>query len=127
MLLRRKLLTLLLPVLAAAAAAAQDKFEGVQRIVALGDVQGDYYQFVNLLRTAGLIDGENRWTGGKTHLVQTGDVVDRGPASRRVLDLLMDLEKQANKAGGRVHALLGNHETMNIYGDLRYVPEEEYE
>ena len=36
------------------------------------------------------------------------------------VDLLMDLEKQAKKSGGMVHALIGNHEAMNIYGDLRY-------
>lgn len=59
--------------------------------------------------------------GGRTHLVQTGDVLDRGPDSRRVMDLLMKLEKQAAAAGGRVHALIGNHEAMNVYGDTRFV------
>ncbi len=107
MLLRRRFLPLFLLVLAAAPAVAQDTFKGVQRIVAIGDVHGDYDQFVSLLRTAGLIDGENKWTGGKTHLVQVGDVVDRGPASRKVMDLLMELEKQAKEAGGRVTRFSG--------------------
>lgn len=57
--------------------------------------------------------------------MQTGDVPDRGPDSRKVMDLLMDLEKQARKAGGIVHALLGNHEVMNMVGDLRYVTPED--
>jgi len=105
----------------------QDSFDKIERVVAVGDVHGGFEEFVGILRMAGIIDGRNRWTGGKTHLVQLGDVVDRGPRSRDVLDLLIGLEPQARKAGGRVHALLGNHETMNIYGDLRYVSKEEYE
>ena len=44
-----------------------------------------------------------------------------GQDGRKVLDLLMRLEGEARKAGGRVHALLGNHEVMNMLGDLRYV------
>ena len=53
--------------------------------------------------------------------MQTGDLLDRGTDGRKVLDLLMRLEGEARKAGGRVHALLGNHEVMNMLGDLRYV------
>ena len=107
-------------------AAAKDTWSGVERIVAVGDVHGDYGQFVEVLRTAGVIDRKNKWTGGKTHLVQTGDVPHRGPDSRKAMDLLMRLEKQAKKAGGFVHALIANHEAMNVYGDLRYVHPGEY-
>lgn len=96
------------------------------RVVAVGDVHGGFDEFVRLLQDAGVVNQRRQWSGGKTHLVQTGDVVDRGAHSRRVLDLLMALERQAVKAGGRVHALLGNHEVMNIVGDLRYVSDEEY-
>ncbi|MGE0439843.1 MAG: metallophosphoesterase [Gemmatimonadales bacterium] len=96
------------------------------RIVALGDVHGDFDQFVTVLRSAGVIDGTNRWVGGRTHLVQTGDVLDRGADSRKVMDLLIALTGQAEKAGGAVHALVGNHEAMNIQGDLRYVSPGEY-
>jgi hypothetical protein len=104
-----------------AAAQTEDVWNGVDRIVAVGDVHGDYEQFVTVLRFAGLIDAGGNWTGGKTHLVQTGDLVDRGPQSRRVLDLVMKLESQAARSGGFVHALIGNHEAMNVAGDLRYV------
>ena len=107
--------------------SAQEQFDEVERIVAVGDVHGGYDAFVGILRAAGVIDLRNRWIGGRTHLVQTGDILDRGPGSRKALDLLMDLEQQAPEAGGRVHALLGNHEVMNIIGDLRYVSEEEYD
>jgi hypothetical protein len=98
-----------------------------RRIVAIGDVHGDLEQFAAVLRSAGLIDAGNRWSGGKTHLVQTGDIPDRGPSTRAILDLLMQLEKQAKKAGGAVHCLIGNHEAMNVYGDLRYAIREEFE
>jgi hypothetical protein len=56
-----------------------------------------------------------------------GDVVDRGPDSRGVIEFLMKLEKDARKAKGQVLALIGNHEAMRMYGDLRYVPPAEYE
>jgi hypothetical protein len=116
----------LLLVLAATLAWAQDSFPPAARIVAIGDLHGGYTQFVTLLRQAGLVDARLRWTGGQAVLVQTGDCLDRGPESRKILDLLIKLEKDAARAGGRVHALLGNHEAMNIYGDLRYVAPEEY-
>ena len=96
------------------------------RIVVVGDVHGDLAALVDILVDAGVIDNRRNWKGGTAILVQTGDVPDRGPHSRKVMDLLIDLEKQARKAGGRVHALLGNHEVMNMLGDLRYVTPEEY-
>ena len=103
-----------------------DTFQDVRRIVAIGDVHGDYQRFLELLRTAALIDAKNAWTGGDTHLVLDGDFVDRGDHSAQVLDLLMDLEPQARKAGGRLHALIGNHEAMDLYGDLRYVTKDDF-
>jgi len=97
------------------------------RVVAVGDVHGSYDPFLSVLRLAGLADEHGHWTGGKAHLVQTGDLLDRGKDAPKVLDLLMRLEGEARKAGGQVHALLGNHEVMNILGDLRYVNPAEYE
>ena len=120
------LIVILLLLFTAQLASAQDTFTGVERIVALGDVHGDYPAFTEILQSAGVIDAKSRWTGGKTHLVLTGDMLDRGPASRKVMELLMALEKPAAKAGGRVHALIGNHEAMNMYGDLRYVSPGEF-
>jgi hypothetical protein len=101
--------------------AGDDIITGVERVVAVGDVHGDYDQFVTVLRSAGLLDGRLKWAGGKTHLVQTGDVLDRGADSRKAMDLLMRLETEAREAGGAVHCLIGNHEAMNLYGDLRYL------
>jgi hypothetical protein len=111
--------------LAAAAFAADDVFPRADRIVAVGDLHGDYAQAVSVLRSAGVLDAGEHWSGGNTHLVQTGDVLDRGPDGFKIIDLLMRLEKEARRKGGRVHALIGNHEAMNLYGDLRYVSPEE--
>jgi hypothetical protein len=106
---------------------SQDGFDGVERIVAVGDIHGDFAAFTEILRSAKLIDRKDSWIGGTTHLVQTGDFLDRGAESRKVMDLLMRLEKQAAKAGGAIHVLLGNHEVLNILGDLRYVSAGEFE
>jgi len=120
-------LLLLLTLAVCAPAPAQDTFTGVQRIVAFGDIHGDYNRLVELLHTANLIDAQNAWSGGAAHLVLDGDMVDRGPASRKVLNLLMALEEQARRAGGAVHPLIGNHEAMNIIGDLRYVSKDDWD
>jgi hypothetical protein len=89
------------------------------RIVAVGDVHGANERFAQILEKAGLVDAQQRWLGGNAILVQTGDITDRGTGMRAALDLLMALESQASAAGGRVHALLGNHEVMNLVGELR--------
>jgi Calcineurin-like phosphoesterase len=97
-----------------------------QLLVAIGDVHGDFDNFCAILQRVGLIDEQRHWTGGQATLVQVGDLIDRGPKPREVLDLMMSLEEQAPKAGGQVVALLGNHEVMNLMGDLRYVTAKNY-
>ncbi|MFC2158396.1 metallophosphoesterase [Acidobacteriota bacterium] len=95
---------------------------GVERIVAIGDIHGDYNNFLYILKGTGLVDDELHWTGGKSHLVQVGDVLDRGPDARGVFDLMKKLEKEAEKAGGHVHLIIGNHEEANITGLAFDVP-----
>jgi Calcineurin-like phosphoesterase len=92
-----------------------------ENIVAIADVHGDFDDFVAILQRSGLVDKQNDWTGGKTIFVQVGDLLDRGPKPREVMDLMMRLEKEAGQAGGQVVSLLGNHEMMNVMGDLRYI------
>lgn len=94
------------------------------RIVAVGDVHGAATAFAAILERAGLIDGERRWIGGNSILVQTGDLTDRGAGMREALDLLMALEPQAQKARGRILMNLGNHEVMNMLGQMRDANEE---
>jgi hypothetical protein len=103
------------------AGPAKAPAEPPESVVAIADVHNAFDDFVAILRHTGLIDTENHWTGGKTTFVQVGDLLDRGPKPREVMDLMMALEKEAVQAGGRVVSLLGNHEVMNIMGDLRYV------
>lgn len=109
------------------AAQARDQWDGVERIVAVGDVHGDYEQYLQILRDNELIDAKLDWVGGKTHLVQVGDVPDRGPDSLKIMRHLRQLQKQAKRQRGYVHALLGNHEAMNVQGDLRFVHPGEYQ
>ncbi len=97
-----------------------------ERLVAVGDVHGDFDDLCLILKRTGLLDDENRWIGGNATLVQTGDLIDRGPKGRAAMDLIIGIEKDAEKAGGQVLPLLGNHEVMNILGDLRYVPPQSY-
>ena len=98
------------------AADTQCIWTGVEKIVAVGDIHGDYKAFTKILKGTRLIDSKLHWTGGKTHLVQIGDVLDRGDYAKEILDLLMKLEKEAEEAGGKVHMLIGNHEELNITG-----------
>ena len=89
-------------------------WSGVEKIVAIADIHGDFKNFSAILKGVGLVDENLDWTGGKTHLVQTGDILDRGNQAREALDLLKKLENQARDSGGMVHVLIGNHEEANI-------------
>jgi hypothetical protein len=119
-------LACLLTASAAWSAAPQQRWQNIDRVVVFGDVHGAYQELLELLRYLEVIDEDNRWTGGTTHLVSLGDLLDRGPDSRAAMDLLMGLQQQAQASAGRVHVVLGNHEVMNLTGDLRYVSAAEY-
>ena len=110
---------ILLPALAAMA-------PGPPRVIAIADVHGAYSELISILQRTRLVDENRRWVGGSATLVQTGDVLDRGAKARDCLELLMNLERQAAKAGGKVIPLLGNHEVLNLMNDLRYVTPEIY-
>ena len=108
------------------AAAGEGRVDGAERVVAIADVHGAYTAMVETMQRSGVIDEALAWSGGKTHLVIVGDLLDRGPRSRDAMDLLMRLETESAAAGGRVQVLIGNHESMNLIGDLRYVSKAEY-
>jgi len=97
------------------------RFPAPARLVAFGDVHGDLAATRRALRLAGAIDEGDQWVGGSLVVVQTGDQLDRGDDEQAILDLFEGLRVQAQAAGGAFHALNGNHELMNVAGDLRYV------
>ncbi len=108
------------------AQAAQVQWNGIERVVAFADVHGAYSELLTLLRETGILDAQDHWAAGHTHVVSLGDLLDRGADSRKVMDLLMRLQDEAQAAGGQLHVILGNHEAMNLLGDLRYVDVGEY-
>lgn len=104
--------------------AAGDSGEG--RVIAIGDIHGSLDGLLAILKSSRLVGDRGQWTGGTATLVQTGDYMDRGPNVREVLDLLMRLEREADRAGGRVHVLFGNHEAMNLLHEFQDVSPQTY-
>ena len=97
-----------------------------QRIVAVGDLHGDFSAWQDIARGAGIMDPKGHWAAGKTILVQMGDVTDREPDSLKIIKSLQQLEREARGKGGKVYVVLGNHEAMNLIGDNRYTTPGEY-
>jgi len=91
-----------------------------RRVVAVGDIHGDYAKLVKILRHAKLINNKNEWIGYDTMLVQTGDLIDRGSDILKILELVQDIREQAKVKGGVVHLLYGNHEIFNFQRNYQY-------
>lgn len=85
------------------------------------------------------------WTGDNAFLIQIGDQIDRTRPENwdtnqitidnayhdegsdlKIMELFDKLAYQAQRVGGRVISLLGNHELMNVAGDFRYVSTQEF-
>lgn len=91
-----------------------------QKLIAISDIEGNFNGFYSFLVKNKVMDKSYRWTFGKGHLVLNGDFVDRGEHVTAVLWLIYHLEQQAALAGGKVHYILGNHEILNMYGNISY-------
>lgn len=108
------------------------------RIIVIGDLHGDWEMTKKSLEIAGLINNKLKWTGGNTVVVQLGDQIDRcrfsgidcklpqatlndEDSDLKILNFFTDLHSQALEKGGAVYSLIGNHELMNVDGDMRYV------
>jgi hypothetical protein len=98
-------------------------YDAPEKIIALSDIEGNFNALYSLLISNGVMDSSYRWTFGTNHLVIGGDVMDRGKNVTQAVWLLYHLEKRARHHGGRVHFILGNHELMNLEGDISYVDE----
>jgi hypothetical protein len=92
-----------------------------RKLFIVSDIESNFKSLRLLLQKAGVIDDQYQWTFGTGHLALTGDFFDRGDQQTEVLWLIYGLEEKAKAAGGYVHFILGNHEIMNLSGDLRYV------
>ncbi len=97
------------------------EFENPSKILAISDIEGNFDAFRKLLQSNKVIDYQCNWIFGSGHLVLNGDFFDRGTQVTEVLWLIYSLEEKAKAAGGYVHLILGNHELMNLSGDIRYV------
>jgi hypothetical protein len=99
-------------------------FPEPEKILAISDIEGNFEALRSLLLGNGVIDARYNWAFGKGHLVMNGDCFDRGDEVTACLWLLYSLEEKAREQGGYVHFILGNHEIMNMSGDLRYLHEQ---
>ena len=81
-----------------------------RKLIAVGDVHGQFEGFVKILRHAKIINSQHHWSGGRNRLVQIGDILDRGPFSLKVDALLDQLQAESLADGGEVVRLIGNHE-----------------
>lgn len=86
------------------------------------DPHGHKDKLLGALQAADLVDAAESWSGGDQSLFVLGDLMDRGPDGVGVVDLVMGLQGQAERAGGRVDVLLGNHEVLALgrhrFGDV---------
>lgn len=99
----------------------EQSYSNIDSISVISDIHGEYNTYINLLKAMGIIDQNLNWKFGKGHLVVLGDTFDRGNMVTEILWHLFGLEKQAIKAGGMVHLLLGNHEVMVFNKDLGFI------
>lgn len=99
----------------------QLEYNGIFKVGAISDIHGQYNTLIKLLKNNGVINKRGKWNFGSGHFVIVGDIFDRGPAVTEVLWFLYDLEKQAEKKGGKLHVLLGNHDVMVLNGNLRSI------
>ena len=106
------------------------EYNNVEKIIALGDIHGDLNAFKNCLRKANLINLQDRWIGGITHVVQVGDILDRKPRAEDnsdedsefiIISFILKLQIESFLNGGGYHPVIGNHELMNIMGIFDYV------
>ncbi len=97
------------------------EYSASDSILAISDIEGNFLALRNLLMANLVMSSDYKWTFGKGHLVLVGDIFDRGLNVTECLWLIYHLEQEAERAGGKVHLILGNHEIMNLSDDIRYV------
>jgi hypothetical protein len=114
------------------------------RVIVFGDVHGHYGLTIDMFVKAKLIrydqtTDDSVWIGKDAYVVQVGDQIDRcrplpglscnDPRTTfndeandiKILEFFNKVGLQAEKAGGMIISLLGNHELLNVMGDMSYV------
>ncbi|MCC8144940.1 MAG: metallophosphatase [Bacteroidales bacterium] len=99
------------------------KHDAPEKTLVLGDPHGNIDCFVNVLQANGVINDRYEWTYDTNHLMVEGDIFDRGDDVLAIFWLVYKLEQEAEEAGGKVSFIYGNHETMVMANDLRYMNE----
>ncbi|MBE0677770.1 MAG: metallophosphoesterase [Bacteroidales bacterium] len=107
-------------------APVKSSWSDIRKIFVVGDIHGEYDRVADLLKNNRIIDRRGNWNWGRGHLVFMGDIFDRGSKVTEAYWMIFKLAKQAEKAGGMVHMILGNHEPMIFNGDLRYLTDDYY-
>lgn len=111
----------LFPVTLHSAVRPQWNSKQSEKVMVISDPHANWDCFSSILRAGKVINAEYQWVFGDNELVIIGDVFDRGKDVLPIYWLIYKLEKEAEDAGGKVTFLLGNHESMVLGGDLRYV------
>jgi len=105
----------------------KERKNNIDRIVAVGDIHGDYEHLISILEHAKLIDEEKNWIGKNSILVQMGDLMNRGNDTMKVYDTMLNLREQAQQKGGIVHLLMGNHDILELQGNHYFTADKDYE
>jgi hypothetical protein len=106
---------------------SKSAFSEVGKVIAIGDLHGNYGGFRKILLETGLINKYGHWQAWDTHLIQLGDILGRGGEPGKIFTLLRRLEIEAPEFNSHVHVLLGNHEAMSMSGLLMYNTMEEFQ
>ena len=58
------------------------------KIIAIGDIHGDYQSLIRVLIMCKLINNKLEWTGGSTYVIQMGDTLDGKRPDTKIEDSL---------------------------------------
>ena len=97
--------------------------ENQGKTLVVSDLHGRLDAFAAFLKGNGVVDGNLNWTYGENRLVFLGDILDRGRDDNGIAWLVYKLEQEAERVGGHVEFMLGNHEDLVLKDDIRYVNE----